>query len=74
MSDRQKGFNLRGAPPPRHSENDPLVVPDRRDPGAEFLQREIDSNRKFEMVLIPKAILGLLIVAALVTIRVLWFQ
>ena len=74
MSERQKGFKLRGAPPPRHSGSDPLYVADRRDPGNEFLQREIDANRKFEKVLIPKAVLGLVIVGVLVAIRVIWFQ
>jgi hypothetical protein len=72
--DRHKGFKLRGAPPPRHSGNDPLVVADRRDPGDEFLQREIDDNRKFEFLLIPKALVGLLVVAILVAVRVIWFQ
>ncbi len=53
----------------------PLEVPtDPRNPGDEFLQREIDDNRRSEFWLIPKALLALAIVAALVVIREVFFR
>ncbi|MBC7762706.1 hypothetical protein [Glaciihabitans sp. GrIS 2.15] len=47
-----------------------LPVPkDRRNPGEEFLAREIDDNRRAEFWLIPKTFLSLAIVAALIVLR-----
>jgi anti-sigma-K factor RskA len=58
---------------------DPEFVPvvievptDPRNPGDEFLQREIDDNRRSEFWRIPKAALA--IVAALVVIREVFFR
>jgi hypothetical protein len=55
--------------------DDTIEVPaDPRNPGDEFLQREIDDNRRSEYWLIPKAILALAVVAALVVIREVFFR
>ncbi|QNE46248.1 hypothetical protein F1C58_04540 [Glaciihabitans sp. INWT7] len=52
-----------------------LVAPtDPRNPGNEFLQREIDENRRSEFWLIPKAVLALAVVAVLVVIREVFFR
>lgn len=52
-----------------------LVQPtDPRNPGDEFLQREIDDNRRSEFWLIPKAVLALAVVAGLVVIREVFFR
>ena len=66
---------LRGAAasPARHSRVTDLVVADIRDPGDAFIQAEIDSNRRYEWLLVPKAIVAFAVVAALVTIRQLFF-
>ncbi len=37
--------------------------------GRVFLQREIDQNRRRELLLIPKALLALALVAGLVVVR-----
>ena len=42
---------------------------DRRNPGEAFLAREIDDNRRAEFWLIPKTLLSLAIVAALIVLR-----
>jgi len=41
--------------------------------GRVFLQREIDQNRRRELLLIPKALLALGIVAGLVVVRQVFF-
>ena len=46
---------------------------DPRHPTPEFLQREIDADRRHERILIPKAILAVAVVAVLVAIRQLFF-
>ena len=50
-----------------------MVVDDIRNPGDAFIQAEIDSNRRYEWLLIPKAIIALGVVAVLVVIRQLFF-
>ena len=53
---------------------DPAAEPvDRRNPGSEFLQREIDENRTGEYRLIGVAVLALAVVAVLVVIREVFF-
>ena len=42
--------------------------------GRVFLQREINRNRRAEFLLIPKALLALGLVAALVVVRQVFFQ
>lgn len=59
--------------PARHSGGSSLAVADIRDPGDAFIQAEIDSNRRYEWLLIPKAIIAFAIVAALVVVRQLFF-
>jgi hypothetical protein len=49
------------------------VVDDIRDPGDAFIQAEIDSNRRYEYSLIPKAIIAFAVVAVLITVRQLFF-
>jgi hypothetical protein len=50
------------------------IVPlDPRNPGDAFLQQEIEQNRRSEWWLIPKAILALAVVAALVVLREVFF-
>ena len=49
------------------------MVDDIRNPGDAFIQAEIDSNRRYEWLLIPKAIIALGVVAVLVVIRQLFF-
>jgi hypothetical protein len=73
VSEKRAGYKLRGAPPPRHSGTGP-VTRERRDPGNDYLQQEIDDSRKFEWLLVPKALLALLFVGILVAIRLIWFQ
>lgn len=46
---------------------------DPRHPSAEFIQRELDRDRKHEWVLVPKAFIALAVVAVLVVIRQLFF-
>ena len=66
---------LRGAAasPARHSVLSEIVVDDIRNPGDAFIQAEIDSNRRYEWLLIPKALVAFAVVAALVTIRQMFF-
>ena len=67
---------LRGAAasPARHSGSSDLsAVDDIRDPGAAFIQAEIDANRRYEWLLIPKAIAAFAVVAVLVVVRQLFF-
>jgi len=59
--------------PPRHSDAAALVVSDIRDPGDAFIQAELDSNRRYEWLLVPKSILAFAIVGALILIRQLYF-
>ncbi|MET0725698.1 MAG: hypothetical protein ABWY36_05055 [Leifsonia sp.] len=42
--------------------------------GERALQREIDENRRSEWRLVPQALLALLIVAALVVVRQVYFS
>jgi hypothetical protein len=46
---------------------------DPQHPSAEFIQRELDRDRKHEWVLVPKALFALAVVAVLVVIRQLFF-
>ena len=52
----------------------PEAPADPRNPGHEFLQREIDDNRRSEFWLIPKAVLALAVVAVLIVIREVFFR
>jgi hypothetical protein len=56
----------------RHSSTrspETIAVADPRNPGDEFLQQEIDRDRLHERVLIPKTLVALAIVAALIVVR-----
>ncbi len=44
------------------------------DPGGAYLRQEIETNRKAERWLVPKAIISLLLVGILVTIRLVYFS
>ena len=46
---------------------------DPRHPDAPFIQRELDRDRRYEWVLVPKAIIALAFVAVLVVVRQLFF-
>jgi hypothetical protein len=46
---------------------------DPKDPGVEFLQAEIDSDRRSERILIPKTIVALAFIAVIVVIRQVFF-
>jgi hypothetical protein len=46
---------------------------DSRHPSAEFIQAELDRDRKHEWVLVPKALIAVVVVAVLVVIRQLFF-
>lgn len=62
--------------PGRHGRRgiaEPIVPADPRDPGDAFLRQEIEQNRRSERWLIPKAILALAVVAALVVLREVFF-
>ncbi len=59
--------------PVRHSARSGHVIADVRNPGDAFIQAEIDSNRRYEWLLIPKAFVALLVVAVLVVIRQVFF-
>jgi hypothetical protein len=61
-----------GTSPARHS-GAAGVVDDVRDPGDAFIQAEIDANRRYEYSLIPKALIAFAVVAALITVRQLFF-
>ena len=61
------------ASPPRHSGAAVLAVDDIRDPGDAFIQAELDSNRRYEWLLVPKALIAFAIVVALVVIRQVFF-
>lgn len=61
------------ASPARHSGDTDIAVADIRDPGDAFIQAEIDSNRRYEWLLVPKAIIAFAVVALLITIRQLFF-
>jgi len=50
-----------------------LAVDDIRDPGDAFIQAELDSNRRYEWLLVPKALIAFAIVVALVVIRQVFF-
>lgn len=50
------------------------VAVDPRHPSDEFLQREIDDNRRAEFWLIPKTVLALVVVAVLIVIREVFFS
>jgi hypothetical protein len=60
--------------PARHSATSRIDPVDPRNPGDVFLQQEIDANRRGERWLIPKALLSLAIVAALIVVRQVFFQ
>jgi hypothetical protein len=49
------------------------VPVDPRNPGNDYIQHEIDTDRLGERILIPKAIFALVIVAVLVVIRQVFF-
>jgi hypothetical protein len=50
------------------------VIPsDRRNPGSDFLQQELSSDRRSERGLIVKALLALALVAVLVYVRQVFF-
>jgi len=59
--------------PARHSGVSAIAVDDIRNPGDAFIQAEIDSNRRYEWLLIPKAIVAFAVVAALIAVRQLFF-
>jgi hypothetical protein len=46
---------------------------DARHPSPEFIQSELDRDRKHEWVLVPKAIIAIAVVVVLVVIRQLFF-
>jgi hypothetical protein len=46
---------------------------DPRHPDPEFIQRELDRDRKREWLLIPQTVIALAVVAVLVVIRQLFF-
>ena len=71
MSSRTRGGDA--SSPARHSEAGGLVVDDIRDPGDAFIQAEIDSNRRYEWTLVPKAFISLAVVLVLVVVRQLFF-
>ncbi|HEY8912912.1 hypothetical protein [Lacisediminihabitans sp.] len=57
----------------RRGRTEPIVPADPRNPGDAFLQQEIEQNRRSERWLIPKAILALAVVAALIVLREVFF-
>jgi hypothetical protein len=57
----------------RHAPGAVVQPVDPKDPGAEFLQAEIDSDRRSERILIPKAIVALAFIAVIVVIRQVFF-
>ena len=57
----------------RHMVGHPIQPEDPRNPGAEFLQREIDANRKSERWLVVKAAIAIAFVGVLVVIRQVFF-
>ena len=59
--------------PARHSGAADIAVDDLRDPGDAYIQAEIDSNRRYEWLLVPKAFIALAVVVVLVVIRQLFF-
>jgi hypothetical protein len=58
--------------PARHSGQGPVA--DIRNPGDDFLQAEIDSNRRFEWLLPLKGLIALAVVLVLVVVRKLYFE
>jgi hypothetical protein len=74
MSAKRQAKNYsEAASPARHSAESGHVIHDVNNPGDAFIQAEIDSNRRYEWVLIPKALAGLAVVAVLVVIRQVFF-
>ena len=71
MSSRDAHGNA--SSPARHSGVSAITVDDIRNPGDAFIQAEIDSNRRYEWLLIPKAIVAFAVVAALIAVRQLFF-
>lgn len=59
--------------PARHSESSAIMVDDIRNPGDAYMQAELDSNRRYEYLLIPKAIIAFAVVGVLVAVRQLFF-
>ncbi len=57
----------------RHSMRAPVIPSDRRNPGSDFLQQELSSDRRSERGLIVKALLALALVAVLVYVRQVFF-
>jgi hypothetical protein len=51
----------------------PVSPVDRRDPGADFLQQELEANRRSERWLVLKAFIALALVAVLVVVREVFF-
>ena len=58
---------------PRHSAASVVVPTDFRNPGAVFIQQEIDRDRRSERWLLLKAVVALVLVAALVVVRQVFF-
>jgi hypothetical protein len=50
-----------------------MSINNSRHPSNDFIQAELDRDRKHEWVLVPKALIALVVVAALVVIRQLFF-
>jgi hypothetical protein len=57
----------------RASRDAEILLIDPRHPDLEFIQRELDRDRRHERVLIPVTILALVVVGVLVVIRQLFF-
>jgi hypothetical protein len=53
--------------------NAEFLLVDPRHPDPEFVQRELDRDRKREWFLIPKALIAVAIVVVLVVVRQLYF-
>jgi hypothetical protein len=49
------------------------MTQDLRNPGDDYIRREIDEDRRHERTLIPKALLALVVVAVLVVVRQVFF-
>jgi hypothetical protein len=57
----------------RATKNAEILLIDPRHPDYDFIQRELDHDRRHERVLIPVAIIALAVVGVLVVIRQLFF-
>lgn len=70
VNSKQGLYQAADSSPARHAG---VPVADLRDPGDAYIQAEIDSNRRFEWLLIPKALVGFGIVGILIVIRQVFF-